>query len=158
MSTTGTKVRAAVLLIIAGLAVAVAVAPAKTPASAAFEVGSILREADLNESTADSAPQQQVVNGWVAKDLLAAIARNDSIAASASAQHDRRVRYLLGLLVVAVAWIGLTYRWGRPAEEYGRPSPNPLLPPSPDLPPPTGAPVKATLPPPYIRATSPGAD
>ena len=38
------------------------------------DVAAILSNAEANEALADSAPQQQVVNGWVAKDLLAAIA------------------------------------------------------------------------------------
>jgi hypothetical protein len=37
-----------------------------------------LSEADMNEITANSAPQQQVVNGWAAKDLLAILAEQQN--------------------------------------------------------------------------------
>lgn len=38
------------------------------------DVAAILSDAESNEARADAAPQQQVVNGWAAKDLLAVIA------------------------------------------------------------------------------------
>lgn len=54
-------------LVFAAMAVAVL---ATGPDSQADAIDSAIRSASINEFTAESAPQQQVVNGWVARDLL----------------------------------------------------------------------------------------
>ena len=74
-----------------------------------------------NNDRADSAPQQQVVNGWVAKDLLTIMAYQNTdlldavgglgdqnATASSLAVRDDRTPALLVLVVVAVAWFGIT--------------------------------------------------
>lgn len=81
-----------------------------------------LDDFDANEARADSAPQQQVVAGWVARDLLSIIAlaqadmieslgglaeQNETVA-SAVAVRDDRVPALLVIAVLAVCWIGMT--------------------------------------------------
>jgi hypothetical protein len=84
-----------------------------------------------NQAGATSAPQQQVVNGWTARDLLAAIGRGedaqtpaiqeaaryvaDTIAANTAPQRtDDRVLRLLALIAVALCWYGfLTPLLGR---------------------------------------------
>jgi hypothetical protein len=65
---------------------------------------------DLNNANTDSAPQQQVVNGWVAKDLLQIVAVElDDIQRRMDAQgKDQRTPALIGLAVLAVAWFGIT--------------------------------------------------
>ena len=84
---------AALVLIVAAFAVWVGMAPDSGKYDA--QVTKALSNASSNEDTADSAPQQQVVNGWVARDLLAIIARQQSDA-------DHREAALLALLIVAV--------------------------------------------------------
>jgi hypothetical protein len=81
-------------LILALAAVAVFFVMAPTDNGTAERVSEVLAEATLNENGADSAPQQQVVNGWAARDLLAIIARQ---------QGDDRVPALACLLVLGVA-------------------------------------------------------
>ena len=85
-------------------------------------VAQALDDFEANEARADSAPQQQVVAGWVARDLLSIIAlaqadmieslgglaeQNESVA-SAVAVRDDRVPALLVLAVLAVCWMGIT--------------------------------------------------
>jgi hypothetical protein len=80
-----------------------------------------LEDYDANNDRADSAPQQQVVNGWVAKDLLTIMAYQNTdlldavgglgdqnATASSLAVRDDRTPALLVLVVVAVAWFGIT--------------------------------------------------
>lgn len=85
-------------------------------------VTTALGDAETNETLADSAPQQQVVNGWVARDLLAIIASENVDllealgavgdqtrgVASAVAVRDDRVPAMLGLAVLAICWGGIT--------------------------------------------------
>lgn len=61
------------------------------------QTASILMLSDLNEGTADSAPQQQVVNGWVARDLLAA--QSEQFTASIEQQARTNQLLFVGLLV-----------------------------------------------------------
>lgn len=65
---------------------------------------------DLNNDNTESAPQQQVVNGWVAKDLLQIVAIElDDIQRRMDAQaDDQRTPALIGLAVLAIAWFGIT--------------------------------------------------
>lgn len=84
----------------------------ETVSSRSSEISGALSDAELNELSADSAPQQQVVNGWVARDLLAIIAEQQNEALTrdevpppvAPAQViDHRVPALVGLLVLGMA-------------------------------------------------------
>lgn len=126
--------------------------------SVGSEVQSALSDASANELSADSAPQQQVVNGWATKDLLAAIGRElgnlhqdlvdvariraEQIAQADLTQVDDRVPVLLAILVGAVAWWGVLGSIGDLVlERRGRRSaPTSIAAPSksgrPDLPPP----------------------
>lgn len=70
-----------------------------------------LSDYEANDALTDSAPQQQVVNGWVARDLLQILAtveaaELDAITQSASTSDDR-VPALLALGVVAICWSGV---------------------------------------------------
>lgn len=70
-----------------------------------------LSDFESNEALADSAPQQQVVNGWVARDLLQILATTEAaqteIMTQVQNRQDERVPALIGLLVVAFCWWGL---------------------------------------------------
>ena len=68
---------------------------------------------EANEELAESAPQQQVVNGWVARDLLylgtrAAVDQLavDVAALESSQRQDDRITALMALLVLGVAYHG----------------------------------------------------
>jgi hypothetical protein len=99
----------------------------------ASAVSSVLAAGEANEELADSAPQQTVVNGWVARDLLAVqsqqltdiisgqavlagnqgaqseqLAEFAQLFAEGENQRDDRIPLLLVLTVGAVAWHGLT--------------------------------------------------
>jgi hypothetical protein len=73
---------------------------------------------DANDALAESAPQQQVVNGWIARDLLQIQARaiadlldaltQENAAGQAVASVDPRVPALLVIAVLAMSLIGVT--------------------------------------------------
>ena len=113
----------------AGAAVAVwlAMAPAdvsdpvELPSAARYErlISQALNDNEANDARTDSAPQQQVVNGWVARDLLTIIANTNADLLEAagalaestgapSSSSDQRVPALLLLMIIVVAWDGLT--------------------------------------------------
>jgi hypothetical protein len=58
---------------------------------------------ELNELRTEGAPQQQVVNGWVAKDLLTIIAEQQNDVSS-----DERLPALVALLVLGAALYAFT--------------------------------------------------
>lgn len=61
---------------------------------------------ELNNGNAKGAPQQQVVNGWAAKDLLEIQAQQNNDLLKLAARHDNRGPLLLMMLVFAIAWVG----------------------------------------------------
>lgn len=73
------------------------------PQDRSEDISQALADYERNELRTDGAPQQQVVNGWVAKDLLTVIAEQQNDAAS-----DERLPALAGLLVLGVALYVLT--------------------------------------------------
>jgi hypothetical protein len=84
----------AVVLAIAAVVIWFAMAPQDRSS----DIRQALAEYELNELRTEGAPQQQVVNGWVAKDLLSIIAEQQSDVAS-----DERLPALVGLLVLGAA-------------------------------------------------------
>lgn len=102
------------LLALVAVVVWVALEPEEPPApstsSHARSITQALEEFDVNNQNAQGAPQQQVVNGWVARDLLSIVAaqQNDLIAAAAPETADQRVPALLALAVVGLALLGAT--------------------------------------------------
>jgi hypothetical protein len=88
------------LLAVAAIVVWFALKPADgvSPTAADGQVSAALAIDQINAKTAESAPQQQVVNGWTARDLLATIARGQA------RQHDDRIpaELLLGVLGIAL--------------------------------------------------------
>lgn len=104
-------------------------------------VDQALEDFEANEDRADTAPQQQVVNGWVARDLMTIIAlegaqninaqdviakQNELLyaAATTSEQRDNRPAALLVIAVLAIALWGATSVTSRP-ESLATPIPSP---------------------------------
>jgi hypothetical protein len=76
------------------------------------DISEALSNYELNNNLAGSAPQQQVANGWAAKDLLEIIAeeQNDAVTRPQVPQvvtpvvpPDERIPALVGLVVLGVA-------------------------------------------------------
>lgn len=92
---------------VAAIAIAL-LAPASSTQTALYELQ--LRAADsnweLNNGNAEGAPQQQVVNGWAAKDLLEIQIQQNNDLLGLAARQDNRGRLLLMVLTVGVMWIG----------------------------------------------------
>ena len=100
----------AIVLALAAIVVWFAMAPESSDRSS--DIASALADHELNEARTQGAPQQQVVNGWVTKDLLTVIAeqQNDSVT-------DERVPALAVLVVLGLALHIATST--RPAEADG---------------------------------------
>ena len=127
-----TAVRAAgyLVLAIAAVAVFIALKPVITtsvptlPSATTYEslISTALSDNSANDANADSAPKQQVVNGWVARDLLTIIAKEDAdilkaqgavVDATGALQttpFDERVPAILLIGVLALCWTGLSAR------------------------------------------------
>ncbi|WP_138732011.1 hypothetical protein [Modestobacter excelsi] len=80
-------------------------------------ISQALSDYELNENRAQGAPQQTVVNGWVTKDLLEILARQQNEALTRDAvstpvtpivPNDERIPALLGLLVLGAGLALLT--------------------------------------------------
>ncbi len=115
----------AVVLAVAAALIWFVMAPDE-PSSASGDVSQALAEYELNEARTEGAPQQQVVNGWVARDLLAIIAEQQDRAVS-----DERLPALAVLIVFGLALhLATTSRPGRPGDPFpvtGPPSPDPSV-------------------------------
>jgi len=115
-------VRKIVILVFVALAAILWLGPViaggTDPADYADELGAALATADLNESRAQGAPQQTVVNGWVNRDLQAIQIeqRNDLLTA------EHRQTALLTLLAVMLAWSFVADRSTAPAPSPAEPS------------------------------------
>ena len=97
------------VLAVAAVVIWFTMAPAESNDSSS-DVSQALAEYELNEARTQGAPQQQVVNGWVAKDLLAIFADRQDEAVS-----DERLPALAVLLVFGLALhIGTTPRTAEP--------------------------------------------
>jgi hypothetical protein len=107
------KVGAVVLAI-----AAVVVWFAMGPEDRSSDIRQALVEYELDNARTAGAPQQQVVNGWVAKDLLTIIAEQQNDVAS-----DERLPALAGLLVLGVALYAFT--WPRRTPEGSTPASTP---------------------------------
>ncbi len=112
----------AAVLAIAAVAVWFLMAPAEPEVPAvqaqesvrdrSSEIRSALANYELNEARTQGAPQQAVVNGWVAKDLLTIIAEQQNEALTREeipppvppvVPNDERIPALVGLLVLGLA-------------------------------------------------------
>jgi hypothetical protein len=87
----------AIVLALAAVVVWFAMAPDES-SDRSPEIASALADYELNNARTQGAPQQQVVNGWVAKDLLTVIAeqQNESVT-------DERLPALAVLVVLGLA-------------------------------------------------------
>lgn len=102
----------ALILAIAAVAVWFLLEPEETSADTpnfSSAISSAVESYEANNALADSAPQQEVVNGWVAKDLLEVIAKAENASLSPkSAPRDDRIPAELLLVVLGVAFLMLT--------------------------------------------------
>jgi hypothetical protein len=102
---------AAVLLGVAAIAVWFGMRPSAASPAADFasDIDSAMADYKANNVSASSAPQQQVVNGWAAKDLLEVIARTQNAALSPqSAPRDDRIPAELMLCVLGLGVLAFT--------------------------------------------------
>ena len=76
-------------------------------------ISAALSDDNANNLRAEGAPQQTVVNGWTAKDLLTIIARQNGDLMRLSSS-DERIPALLLIGVLAVCWSGMTAMVGAP--------------------------------------------
>ncbi len=81
------------------------------------EISGALADYELNEARTAGAPQQAVVNGWVAKDLLTIIAEQQNEALTRPevpaplppvVPDDERIPALIGLVVLSLALVAST--------------------------------------------------
>jgi hypothetical protein len=70
------------------------------------DIREVLFDQAANEANSDSAPQQQVVNGWATVDLLSIVTeqQNEALALHAEPLSDLRTPAFAGLLVLAAAF------------------------------------------------------
>lgn len=97
----------AVLAVVAG-GYAVGSAVVSSPKSFESEVRTALFDGELNERSAESAPQQQVVNGWTTLDLMEIQTKQLDELAKGTEETQRLlgvIALLLGLVCVAIATV-----------------------------------------------------
>jgi hypothetical protein len=111
----------AIVLALAAVVVWFAMAPDES-SDRSSEIARVLADYELNEGRTQGAPQQQVVNGWAAKDLLTIIAKqqNESVT-------DERLPALAVLIVLGLALFAATST--RSADARGAAS-GPAVPPA----------------------------
>jgi hypothetical protein len=109
----------AIALALAAVVIWLAMAPDES-SDRSTDIARVLAGYEMNEARTQGAPQQQVVNGWVAKDLLTVIAEQQNEAVS-----DERLPALAVLVVLGLALHIATST--RPAEPGGAPS-EPIVP------------------------------
>jgi hypothetical protein len=112
----------AVVLVLAALAVWLFMAPTEpvmphvevqgTVTDRSYDIAQALSDDEANEARTQGAPQQTVVNGWTARDLLTIIAKQQNEALTRDAvptpltpivPNDQRIPALLGLVVLGAA-------------------------------------------------------
>lgn len=96
------------------------------PQDRSEDIRQALADYERNELRTEGAPQQQVVNGWVAKDLLTVIAEQQNDTAS-----DERLPALAGLLVLGAA----LYVFTSPGRTHADPTMAPNVHPEAETPP-----------------------
>lgn len=105
----------ALVLAIAAALVMVALAPNDSVTAA--DISSVMFEDNLNQGRTEGAPQQSVVNGWTARDLL------ELTATQGVEARDHRPAALLTLLVLGVCLGLATTAPSHRAPEYPRIAP-----------------------------------
>ena len=113
-----------------GLAPRVSTTTPTLPSGTRYEtlITQALSDFDTNNASALGAPQQSVVNGWIARDLLTIIAKEnvdilqaqgaavDAAGNLSSTPFDERIPALLLVGVLAICWLGLTVPAERPGQ------------------------------------------
>lgn len=122
----------ALILAVAAISIWFVLEPEKTSANTpdySSAISSAVKNYKVNNAAAESAPQQEVVNGWLAKDLLEiiAMAQNASLSPE-SAPRDDRVPAELLLLVLGVALLALTSRGDASGHQQHSPTPGSVQP------------------------------
>ena len=106
------------LLVVAAVTVVVALAPSLKHVDNGGQIAAAIAVDGVNAGATSSAPQQQVANGWVARDLLEIqVRQNDQLAATIQDSSDVRPTWLLLIGVLALCWLGLTGIAGTAAAE-----------------------------------------
>lgn len=123
-----------VVLAVAAVVVTLVMAPepVEAPDTDRFDrlIDQALDDNRANDARTDTAPQQQVVNGWVARDLLTIMAQQqtEQLATASTSASDERVPYLLLVAVLAIVWHGATQpRRSEPAAAVALPSGNEMM-------------------------------
>ena len=100
------------LLAIAAVAVMVIVRPPSSPSlTFGSEISEAIADNAKNDLNTKGAPQQDVVNGWVARDLLHISDMQNDVALRQQAAQSRsqeRTGWLTFIGVLAICWLGLT--------------------------------------------------
>jgi hypothetical protein len=86
----------ALLLAVGAAGIWFGMAPESSNAEYRAQIAAALADDKINNTSTQGAPQQTVVNGWTAKDLLTVIA-------SEGAEQDQRPAALLALAVIGLA-------------------------------------------------------
>lgn len=108
----------AIILGVAAIAVFFIMAPDNaSEISDSSDVSRVLANDDLNQSNASGAPQQAVVNGWVARDLLEVIARDQL--ENKQVDHRPSALLLLGLLLMVLYVVTSESRAKIPSSSHG---------------------------------------
>lgn len=84
----------------------------KEPKDRAAEIVAALVTDAANAKSSSSAPQQQVVNGWTARDLLEIEANLANDQAQSAGDHTKQIAALLLIGVLAICWNGLCNDFG----------------------------------------------
>ncbi len=119
----------AVVLAVAAVVVWFAMAPSESSDRSA-DIAGALAEYELNEAMTQGAPQQQVVNGWVARDLLTVIAEQQNDSATDDRLPALGVLVVLGLalhLATSPRPAGTDGTGSAPAAPVVDPTPEPSL-------------------------------
>lgn len=100
----------AAALAIAAVAVWFLMAPEAVPEAEGHGelLSDVLDSAEANNALADGAPQQEVVNGWAARDLIAVTVRQNDALIEQVHPRDERPAALLVLAVLGIALHALT--------------------------------------------------
>jgi hypothetical protein len=116
-------VRAAVFVVLALAAVlAFFLFQPKEPKDRAAEIVAALVTDAANAKSSSSAPQQQVVNGWTARDLLEIEANLANDQAQSAGDHTKQIAALLLIGVLAICWNGLSSDFGWADRKKSSPS------------------------------------
>jgi hypothetical protein len=94
----------------------------KAPKDRAAEISAALVTDAANAKSSSSAPQQQVVNGWTARDLLEIETKIANDQSQSAGGHTKQIAALLLIGVLAICWKGLSDDLGGATEVTVTPS------------------------------------